>query len=173
MNPRNAAHRLVVGAAAAGIAAAPTAGVPPAASVAECTLAICAKFFPNRSRSTISNFSFLFIAPGRLFKLLCLILFPFSLSAVDGSVNEDEVGKASESESRVVMSFLDGRRRFLEAGAADLATLEAKMEDLMVRLSRLEVEKVVSEVGVWVKEDVGLDDFDLDLVVMGAWVLSV
>ena len=98
--------------------------------------AICAIFLLNLSFSRLINTSFFFIAPGRLFKLLCLIfaspitVAPFALVVVSGN--------ASAKDSRVVTSFLDGRLRFLD-GAFDFSMREMRAECLIMRLSFLVV----------------------------------
>lgn len=78
---------------------------------------INAIFFANRSISIATNFSFFLFAPGRLFKLLCLILVPSSplLSPVPSLFvfSRGIAGNASPSPSRFVTSFFEGRRRLL------------------------------------------------------------
>ena len=102
------------------------------ASAAAGRAAICAMFLLNLSFSLWINASFFFIAPGLLFKLLCLIFIspiavaPLALSVVSGN--------ASAKDSRVVTSFLDGRLRFLD-GALDFSMREMRAECLIIRLS--------------------------------------
>jgi hypothetical protein len=124
INPLKAAHLFEVAVFCASSLAVP---MLPAAS--------CAIFFPNLSLSIFSSFSRLFVAPGLLFILLCRIFAsPTTLSTSTVS------GKASASDSSVVISFLDGRRRlrgFLWAFSIRLT----KEECLMSLLSAFVVMK--------------------------------
>lgn len=89
-------------------------------------------FLLNLSLSILIKVSFFFIAPGLLFKLLCLILAsPITVSPFWSS---DRLGKACARDSRVVTSFFDGRLRFLEEGF-DFSIRETKAARLIVRLS--------------------------------------
>ena len=85
----------------------------------------------NLSLSILIKVSFFFIAPGLLFRLLCLILAsPITVSPfLSGTL-----GKASTRDSRSVTSFLDGRLRFLEE-CFGFSIREIKAERLIVRLS--------------------------------------
>ena len=127
MNPLKAAHLLP-------ILLTPFPGpssetvVPPTG----CKAAICAMFLLNLSFSKLINASFFFIAPGRLLKLLCLIL--ASPTTVVPSVSSVASGNASAKDSRVVTSFLDGRLRFFE-GPLDSSMRETRAECLIIRLS--------------------------------------
>jgi hypothetical protein len=121
IKPLNAAHLFAV---AVFCASSPPACALPAAS--------CAIFLPNLSLSILSNFSLLFVAPGLLFKLLCLIFAsPMTLSESLAS------GRASASDSSVVTSFLDGRRR-LRGFLWAFSIRFTKAECLIRRLSCLE-----------------------------------
>lgn len=124
MNPRNAAQRFDV---AAFWASSPSVCAVPAAS--------CAMFLPNLSLSIFSNFSLLLVAPGLLFMLLCLI---FALSVTASAFPAS--GRASARDSRVVISFLDGRRR-LRGFLCAFSMRLTKAECLIVRLSCLELMK--------------------------------
>jgi hypothetical protein len=74
-------------------------------------LANCTRFWLNLSFSIFSSFSFLFIAPGRLFKLLrCILACPVSTWPSAPASSRPE--SASASDSRFATSFLFGRRRF-------------------------------------------------------------
>ena len=101
-------------------------------------------------------FSFFFIAPGLLFKLRCLI---FAVVVSECSASS-AAGKASASDSRLVISFFDGRLRFLLEGL-DFSIRERRVECLMIRLSFLDVEKAFCALG-WVWR-MGLDATDFDL----------
>ena len=84
----------------------------------------------------LASFSFFFCAPGRLFKLLCLV---FACPTIVSSCFEVEVGgSASASDSRFVTSFLDGLRRFLVV-AVDFSMREMRAECLIVLLSFFDV----------------------------------
>ncbi len=94
--------------------------------------AICAMFLLNLSFSRLIKASFFFIAPGLLFKLVCLI---FALpTTIAPSVSLVVSGNASAKDSRVVISFLDGRLRFLD-GAFDFSMREMRAECFIMRLS--------------------------------------
>ena len=85
----------------------------------------------NLSLSILIKVSFFFIAPGLLFRLLCLILAsPITVSPILSGT----LGKASTRDSRSVTSFLDGRLRFLEE-CFGFSIREIKAERLIVRLS--------------------------------------
>lgn len=84
-------------------------------------------------------FSFFFIAPGLLLRLLCLI-FGVAFPAASGFAAGARSGRASASESRLGRSFLEGRLRFWIAGL-DFSIRERRAECLMVRLSFLVVLK--------------------------------
>lgn len=104
-------------------------------------LDICAMFFAKRSRSILSSFSLRFIAPGLCFNVFCLITLTWLLgSFISVSVS----GKASASESRLVASFLDARRR-LVAFWELFSIFETKLACLMVRLSFFVVRKASSK----------------------------
>lgn len=94
---------------------------------------------PKRAISPLTRRSFLFSAPGRVRRLLCLI-FP---SAGRDSSDSFSSGRASARDSRVATSFLLGRRRFrvLEEAVADFWTLERRMLCFIMRFSCLVVEK--------------------------------
>lgn len=99
---------------------------PPAGNAA-----ICAKFLLNLSFSILINISF-FMAPGRLFKLLCLIFTsPTTVTPPEPLVVS---GNASAKDWRVVTSFFDGRLLLLD-GAFDFSMREMRAECLIVRLS--------------------------------------
>jgi hypothetical protein len=121
MNPLSAAHRFDV---ATFCASSPLSCALPAAS--------CAIFFPNLSLSILSSFSLLFVAPGLLFKLLCLIFASPTIRS-----DSPASGRASVSDSRVVTSFFDGRRR-LRGFLCAFSILFTKAECLIRRLSCLE-----------------------------------
>jgi hypothetical protein len=91
-----------------------------------------AMFFPKRSLSSFSSRSFFFLAPGLLFKLTKLLFVPEALPS-DAAIS----GRAATRDSRVVTSFFEGRRRFLDAFALDFSILDRNMDDLMARLSFL------------------------------------
>lgn len=100
-------------------------------------------FLLNLSFSIEINRSFFFMAPGLLFKLLCLMMVaeaspkPVSPSRLAGIS-----GKASASDSRVVTNFLDARLRFWDEGFAfDFSIREIKVERLIIRLSLFEEPK--------------------------------
>lgn len=106
----------------------------------EAPMDMSARFFSNRSRSMRSSFSFLFNAPGLLFRLLCLIFAcptstaPSSPSASAPS-SSPASGSASARDSSVVTSCLFGRRFFFEV--ADFCTFDMRRECLISRLSFL------------------------------------
>ncbi len=100
---------------------------PPAGNAA-----ICAKFLLNLSFSILINISFFFMAPGRLFKLLCLIFTsPTTVMPLESLVVS---GNASAKDWRVVTSFFDGRLLLLD-GAFDFSMREMRAECLIMRLS--------------------------------------
>src|SRR5579871_4388197 len=95
-----------------------------------------AMFFPKRSFSSFSSCSFFFLAPGLLFKMTKLLCSPEALlsDGLDAAIS----GRASARDSRVVMSFFEGRRRFLDDLVFVFSILDRNMDDLMARLSFLE-----------------------------------
>ena len=97
---------------------------------------ISARFLLNRSFSRFANFSFRFIAPGRLFRLLCLII--ASLTAMSPFFGFGASGRATARESRLVTNFFEGLRRFFGV-ALVFSMREMRAECLMVRLSFLDV----------------------------------
>lgn len=107
--------------------------------------AICARFFANLSLSLLSNFCFLFIAPGLDFMLFLLMILTWS-AAVEpaASLSEPEPskssGNASASESRVVTSFLFGLR-LRGFDVDDFVTFDMSCACLMRCLSFLFVAK--------------------------------
>ena len=142
MKPRRAAHRsLVEGGALCpldSMSSFPT--VPP-----ELGAASCAMFFANRSLSLLSSLSFLFIAPGFDFMLFRLMMLTWS-SGFDPAAPEPEVsssGKASARASRVVTSFLFGRRRLVLV-VDDFVILLMRCACLIRRLSFFEAGKRAS-----------------------------
>ena len=92
-------------------------------------------FLLNRSFSKLASFSFRFLTPGRLFKLLCLIF--TSPTTISSTLVGGASGKALARDSRVVTSFFEDRRRFLDA-ALGFSMRETKAECLIVRLSFFE-----------------------------------
>ena len=136
--------------------------------------AICAMFLLNLSFSMLTNASFVFIAPGRLFKLLGLI---FASPTTFVSFESLAVsGNASAKDSRLVTSFFDGRLRFL-TGAFDFSMREIKAECLIIRLSFLvelnspsllrSLERTLVEAKLWVPVR-DLVEGRLDMI--GAWL---
>lgn len=121
----------------------------------------CAMFLAKRSRSPLSTFSLLFMAPGRdfiLFRLMMLTwscgLSPAGCLTPPSVSTSSALGRASANESSVATSFLLGRLR-LGFFAEDLVTLSISRACLILRLSFLDdgkSESVSSAVSV-------LDDF--------------
>lgn len=72
-------------------------------------VAMSAKFFANRSLSAVKIFSFLFRAPGLLFRDLCLCFSAIGVWFWLPSLIEAVLGSVSSKPSRVVTSFLEGR----------------------------------------------------------------
>lgn len=118
-------------------------------------------FLLNLSFSIEINRSFFFMAPGLLFKLLCLMIVavaspkPVSPSRLAGISLAGISGKASASDSRFVTNFLDARLRFWDEGFAfDFSIREIKVERLIMRLSlfvepkALAISRRVSEEGL-------------------------
>ncbi len=109
------------------------ASVPliPSVDAAAVLPAICAIFLANLSLSIRSSFSFRFIAPGLLFKLLCRIL---ALAGSKTSSVPPSSGRAFASDSRLATRFFEGLLRFLllELG---FSILETNVECLIIRLS--------------------------------------
>lgn len=105
-------------------------------------LASCTKFWLNLSFSIFSSFSFLFMAPGLLFKLLrCILACPVStLPSAPASSSPDS---ASASDSRFATSFLLGRRLFCVL-EDDFSILETKEECLIFCLSFFDAAKALS-----------------------------
>lgn len=115
------------------------------------------------------------MAPGLLFKLLCLMIVaslkpvsPFRLSGISG--------KASASDSRFVTNFLDARLRFWDEGfALDFSIRESKVERLIMRLSlfvepkALAISRRVSEGLVMLL--VGLDRMEARFPIVGAFTI--
>jgi len=99
---------------------------------------IWARFFENRSLSSLSNFSFLFIAPGLCFRLLCFIT-ATGFTSTPGPPSPAS-GKASTRECRFATSFFDGRRR-LGFFLRDFSIFVTNVECLIKRLSFLLVLK--------------------------------
>ena len=78
----------------------------------EVVVASWAMFFVNRSRSPLSNFSLLFNAPGRLFKLFLLMMLTwFRASVPVPRATSSSLGSALARESSVVTSLLLGLLR--------------------------------------------------------------
>lgn len=160
INPLSAAHLFVVTGCGAVVASCVCVVCPCAVSTTipcaagtwpgtSFTVANCAKLLPNRSISVLTTFSFLFNAPGLVFKLLCLtlpmascnlsIVFPLSSSSlISASISPSTSPKLS----RFVFNFLEGRLlRFLlifPLPGAVLAMRLTKALCLMVRLSFFE-----------------------------------
>ena len=93
-------------------------------------------FLLNRSFSMFASFSFRFIAPGRLFKLLCLMIAPPTV--MSSFLECGASGKATARDSRLVTNFLEGRRRFFDVTLV-FSMREMRAECLIVRLSFLDV----------------------------------
>ncbi|KAM3077558.1 hypothetical protein ACMFMG_006895 [Clarireedia jacksonii] len=106
MNPLKAAHLLDV--AEAGLS---FPSLVAALAVLDSELPTnCAMFLPNLSLSIASSFSLLFVAPGLLFILFCLIL-PLSPLLILSKPSPSKSGRASARLSNVVTNFLFGRLR--------------------------------------------------------------
>lgn len=104
--------------------------------------ASCARFWLKRSLSSLSSFSFLFMAPGRDFKLLrCILACPISTCP---STPSSISGSALVSDSRSATSFLLGRRRFWILDDV-FSILDTKDECLIFCLSFLDEAKAVSK----------------------------
>jgi hypothetical protein len=105
----------------------------------------CAMFFANLSRSSRSIRSLRFNAPGRLFMLFRLMTFTWSTTPFPAEFEARRVlpsfsssGRAETSASRVVTSFLFGRRRRLALDCVeDLVIFEINAACLICRLSFL------------------------------------
>ena len=106
----------------------------PSAFPAPLVLAICARFALNLAISIFSSFSFLFVAPGLLFRLfLWIFACPTTTSPFSSSSSFPRPGSASASDSRFATSFLFGRRRFWTLGAFSI--LLTKEECFIANLS--------------------------------------
>ena len=140
MKPLSACHRLAVPL----LLSLTTSGLSnPARPLSR--FAICAMFLLNLSLSTFSKASFLFIAPGLLFILLCGIL--ASPIAARTWLFVGVSGRASASESRLATSFFDGRLRF-KGFLLDFWMREINAECLIMRLSFFEDRRPFSLVGM-------------------------
>jgi hypothetical protein len=140
MNPLNAAHLPLVALDCARVILLSAACVEFLVElVFPCVLpaANCAMFFPNLSLSIRSNFSLRFVAPGLLLIDFCLII-PFAATLPPSSPRSCKSGRASANPSKVVTSFLLGRRRF-KGFLCAFSIRFTKAECLMVRLSFLEL----------------------------------
>jgi hypothetical protein len=133
----------------------------------------CAIFFANLSRSSRSIRSLRFNAPGRLFMLFRLMIFTWSTTPFPAEFEARRVlssfsssGRAETSASRVVTSFLFGRRRRLALDCVeDLVIFEINAACLICRLSFLvDGKSCVDEAGVGRKVE---DFFKIDFLGLG------